>query len=124
MELPGTPWSVRVAGGPQARPSLEVYAHGILLDVLVATPLSPAVLGGACRSSCAGGPVSVAWGRLPAGGRPVTVEFSTRGLRARTQRAEAAELGWWFWIALADGDFTAVTVTHPGGRERCRVRRP
>ena len=124
LELPGTPWSVRTAGGPGARPSLEVYAHGILLDVVVATPLAAAVLRGACRASTNGRTVSLAWGRLPAGGAPVAVEFSTHGLRPRTQRADAAEVGWWFWIAQADGDFTAVTVTHPGGRERCRVRRP
>jgi hypothetical protein len=124
LELPGTPWSVRTAGTPGARPSLEVYAHGILLDVVVATPLATAVLCGACRASAAGAAVSLAWGRLPAGGAPVAVEFSTRGLRARTQRAGPAELGWWFWIAPADGEFTTVTVTHPGGRERCRVRRP
>ncbi len=124
LELPGTPWSLRTAGGPGARPSLEVYAHGILLDVVVATPLSVAVLRGACRASTGGRAMSLAWGRLPADGAPVTVEFGTHGLRPRTQRASAAELGWWFWIAQADGDFTSVTATHPGGRERCRVRRP
>ena len=124
LELPGTPWSVRIAGGPGSRPSLEVYAHGILLDVVVVTPLSPGVLRGACRASGPDGrPLSLAWGRVPADGSPVGVEFSTPGLRPRTGPARLVELGWWFWLALADGDFAGATASHAGGRERCRARR-
>lgn len=136
LRLPGTPWSVRTAGWPGGRPFAEVYAAGALLDVVVFTPLSAAILRGACRAAPGGQPQALAWGRLPAAGDPqaqavmaadggpgpVTVEFSRPGLRPQPHRAEVTGVGRWFWLAAADGRFTAVTVTHPRGRQRRRVR--
>jgi hypothetical protein len=121
--LPGTPWSLRTAGGLGAHPALEVYAGGTLLDVMVATPLSAAVLRGARRAAVAGRLPALAWGLLPADGPPVTVEFRQPGLRRPARRGEVTEVGWWFWVALAEGRFSAVSVAHRGGRERQRLRR-
>lgn len=122
-ELPGTPWSVRTAAGSPGRPSLEVYAGGVLVDVVVATPLTAGVLRGACRAGRGSRQQAIAWGRIPADGTPVRVEFTAGGRRQPPTDAAVTGLGRWFWVALADGEITAVTVTHRGGRERRRVRR-
>jgi hypothetical protein len=122
-QLAGTLWAVRTAGGPGACPSLEVYADGLLLDVVVATSLSRAVLRGSCRASVAGRGQAIAWGRLPPGGPPVAVTFAAAGRGSRPGTAAVTELGRWFWVAVAEGAVSAVTVTHPGGRERQRIRK-
>lgn len=122
LRLPGTPWSVRTPGWPGVRAFAEVYAAGALLDVVVFTRLSATILRGACRAAPDGQPQALAWGRLPTDGAPVTVEFSRPGLRPRAHRAEVTCVGGWFWLAAAGGLFTAVTVTHPRGRQRSRVR--
>lgn len=122
LPLPGTPWSLRTSGGPGARPSLEVYAAQVLLDVVVATPLSAGLLRGACAARTPAGPRSLAWGRLPADGAPLAVEFVRPGLRPQRQAAAVTEVDRWFWLAMADGRFTAVTAAHRGGRERRRLR--
>ncbi|MET9613497.1 hypothetical protein [Kitasatospora indigofera] len=66
---PGGPWEVRRSGGGgghrRGRPALEVYEHGELLDVLVASRLSPQLLRGARRSADGGRRLSLAWGRRP-----------------------------------------------------------
>lgn len=123
LPLPGTPWSLRTAGGRGSRPSLEVYAAGVLLDVVVASPLSAAILCGACSAGTGAGPRSLAWGRLPLDGTPVVVEFSRLGLPPRQQAAAVAEVDRWFWVAMAGGRFTTVAAAHRGGRERRRMRR-
>lgn len=124
MPLPGTPFAVRTAAGPPGRPSLEVYASGVLIDVVVLTPLSAAVLRGACSVRRAGSRQAIAWGRLPeAPGEPVRVEFTAAGRHRRPRPAVVTVLGSWFWVALADGEVTGVTAAHSGGEERRRVRR-
>lgn len=123
LQLPGTPWSVHTAGWPGARPSMEVYAAGVLLDVVVLTPFSACVLRGACRAAPAGEPQALAWGRLPADGAPVAVDFSRFGLRPQARPAQVTEVGGWFWMAVASGRFTAATAWHRDGREHCRARR-
>jgi len=122
LPLPGTPWLLRTAGGRGARPSLEVYAAGVLLDVIVATPLSVAVLCGGCSAGTGAGTCSLAWGRLPADGAAVTVEFARPGLPRRRRAAAVAEVDRSFWVATASGRFTTVTAAHRDGRERRRMR--
>jgi hypothetical protein len=121
-QLPGTPWSLRTAGAAGSHPAVEVYAGGTLLDVVVATPLSATVLRGARRAAAAGRLHALAWGRLPADGPPITVEFRRPGLRRPAEPGQVTEVGWWFWVAVADGRFGTVSVTHRGGRERRHLR--
>jgi hypothetical protein len=123
LDIPGTRWSVRIVPGGPGWPSLEVYAGCVLLDVVVATSLTPAVLRGACRANGRPRPQALAWGRLPAGRPPVRARFTRSGLRPQAQIIEVSELGCWFWLAVAEGDFSVVTVTHPGGQERRRLRK-
>ena len=122
LPLPGTPWSLRTTDGQGARPALEVYAAGVLLDVVVATPLSAGILRGACVAEAGGRPCSLAWGRLPERGQRLAVEFSRLALRPRPQPAQVIEVDWWFWVAMAGGRFATVTAAHPGGQERRRLR--
>jgi hypothetical protein len=122
QQLPGTPWSIRAAGGSGGRTALEMYAAGTLMDVMVARSLAPRILRGARCAAGAGPPCAVAWGSLPAGGARPSVVFSRGRARPRLIAAEVTAIAGWFWIALADGRSDRVTVTSPGIRERCRVR--
>ncbi|HEX9065837.1 MAG TPA: hypothetical protein VF843_12065 [Streptosporangiaceae bacterium] len=116
----GLSWVVR-PGGEQARPALEVYVAGTLADVLVATPLSPAALGGGGRLAGRGRTARVmAWGRLAAGSPPV-VEF--RPFIGRPRLALVTKVSPWFWVAAEPGRFATVTVRHDGHAQRRRLRR-
>ena len=120
VPLPGTPWSVRPAAGPAGRTAAEIYAAGCLVDVMVAQPLAPRVLRGACSLTWAGQPCTVAWGFLPA--HPGFSVWFTRG-RARSRcAAQVTVIAGSFWIAPAGGRFREVTVEHGGGRDRRRIR--
>ena len=121
VPLPGTPWSVRPAAGPAARPAVEIYAAGTMVDVMVAPALAPRVLRGACSLGWQDQPCAVAWGFLPA--RPGFSVWFTRGpARSRCLAAAVCVIAGSFWIAPAEGRFREVTVQHGGGRDRCRVR--
>jgi hypothetical protein len=114
--LPGRPWSVRLAGARSARPALELYEGGVLLDVMSSTPVAPQLVRGVRAASWAGRQRVLAWGRLPAAGARISVEFSSRpraGRRAVT--AAVIEITPWCWLAVADGRFDRVAV-RSGGR--------
>lgn len=121
VPLPGTPWSARPAAGPAGRPAGELYAAGLIVDVLVVSALTPGVLRGACSLDWAGQPWSVAWGFVPP--RPGPSVWFTRGrLRRRFCSGQVSVIAGSFWIASARGRSREVTVDHSGGRARCRVR--
>jgi hypothetical protein len=120
-ELPAAPWSVRVSRANAARPAMEVYAAGTLLGVVVATPLSPGLLSGARRTVWAGQHRAIAWGRVVGSRSGIAVRFS-RGRPGRAEHAaEVIGVTEWFWVALADGRFAAVTATYQGIAEKLRV---
>ncbi len=120
-ELPRTPWSIRISGENSARPAMEVYAGEILLDVVVATPLSPGLLCGARRTVWGGRAQAIAWGRLIGSWSGITVRFSRGWLGRGGHAAEVIPVSEWFWLAVADGRFGAVTVSYLGNTERRRV---
>jgi hypothetical protein len=122
QHLPGTPWSIREAGGSGGRTALEVYAAGTLMDVMVAQSLAPQILRGARSAVWVGQPCAVAWGCLPADGAGLSVTFSRGRVRPRLNAAEITTIAGWFWIALADGRSDSVTVTSRGIPERCQMR--
>lgn len=119
--LAGTPWSVRPARGPGARPALELYEAGRLADIIVATPVAPRIVRGARRSRRDGQVFSLAWGCLPADGQPISVAFARGGPRRATARAEIIDAPWPAWFAIAEGRFTAVSVLHHGRTDRLRL---
>lgn len=123
QHLPGTPWSIRPAAGSGARAALEIYQAGTIVDVVVAPSLAPRILRGARSAVWAGQPHAVAWGCLPAAGGSLSVAFTRGRIRPRNRAAEVTRVASWFWIALAEGRFDSVTVTHRGTRERRRVRK-
>jgi len=100
---------------------MEIYAADTLLDVVVATPLSPGVLCGAARTVAGGQPHAVAWGRLIGSVAEITVRFSRRSLGAGGHAAEVRPVNDWFWVAAAEGRFAAVTVTYLGISTRRRI---
>jgi hypothetical protein len=114
--LTGTPWSVRLGRASEGRAALEVYDAGSLIDIVVATRVTPKILRGARR-----GPRSaVAWGRLPADAGSLTVLFS-RGRRRRDPHvAEVIAVGGFCWLAVAPGLFDGVTVNQG---EYLRIRK-
>jgi hypothetical protein len=134
--LPGTPWSVRPAAASGGRAALEMYDAGTLVDVMVARSLAPRILRGARSAVWAGRPRAVAWGRLPvdgagpswdgsglsADGTGLSVTFARGHVRPRVRAIEVTSIMCYFWIALADGRFDSVAVTHLGMPERCRMR--
>lgn len=130
---PGGPWEVRRSGGGgghrRGRPALEVYEHGELLDVLVASRLSPQLLRGARRSADGGRRLSLAWGRLPAHGPLPLVEFTGGRLPLRRRArvvAPAVTVSGEFWLAWAEGPFRTVTLRDSTGgapAERLRLVR-
>lgn len=120
--LAGTPWRVRPARGPGARPALELYEAGRLADIIVATPVAPLVVRGARRSRRDGQVFSLAWGCLPADGRAISVAFARSGPRRATARAEIIEAAGPAWFAVAEGRFTAVSVLHHGRADWLRLQ--
>jgi hypothetical protein len=109
--LPGLPWAVRLAGARSARPALELYEGGILLDVVSSTPIAPQLVRGISAASGSGGQRVLAWGRLPAPGAHIGVEFSSRpGRRRRVTTATVIEITPWCWLAVVDGRFDRVAV--------------
>jgi hypothetical protein len=113
--LPGLPWAVRLAGARSARPALELYEGGILLDVVSSTPIAPQLVRGIRAASLAGRQRGLAWGRLPSAGADIAVEFSSRPGRRRAVTATVIEITAWAWLAVADGRFDRVAV-RSGGR--------
>ncbi|MFI6443653.1 hypothetical protein [Kitasatospora sp. NPDC050543] len=121
---PTGPWSVRGTGRRQVRPALEVYEDGELLDVVVLSRLSPALLCGARRGTGGGRPLGLAWGRLPLDGTLPTVEFARGGLRRGRRSAPVVTVQGAFWLAWAEGEFAAVRARYDGGPcERMRLHR-
>ena len=122
LYLPGTPWSLHLAGASGGRPALEVYAAGSLVDVMVASSRASQLLHGACRAAVGRQPRAIAWGCLPtARGELPSVEFIHGRVHRRAQPAEAETAVGRFWFAAADGRFSQVVVTSQGARESCRV---
>jgi hypothetical protein len=144
QHLPGTPWSLRLAGAPDGRHALEVYDAGVLVDVMVARTLAPRILRGARSAVWAGEHRAVAWGSLPPGGAggqagaggglradvacagqagaPLQVAFRRGRVRPRLRLAEVATIAGCFWIALASGRFGHVQVTDRDTRHRAGLR--
>ena len=114
-------------GHRRGRPALEVYEHGELLDVVVASRLSPRLLRGARRSTRGGRRLSLAWGRLPPCGPPPLVEFAAGRLPLRRRVvAPAVTVSGVFWLAWAEGPFTTVRLRDTTGdapAERLRLVR-
>ena len=123
LHLPGTPWSMRLAGGSGGRPALEIHAGGSLMDVVVAPSPASQLLRGACTMAVARHPRAIAWGCLPAARSELpSVEFIRGRIRRRAQPEQAESAGGWFWFADADGRFRQVVVTSQDRRESCRIR--
>ncbi len=113
--LPGVPWSFRVAGGRSARPALELYEGGVLLDVVSSTPIAPRILRGARAAAGDGGRErTLAWGRLPAAGACLAVQFGRGNIRRRAYPAAVIEITGWCWLAVANGRFSRVVATFAG----------
>jgi hypothetical protein len=123
LVLPGRPWAVRLAGGHSARPALEVYQAGDLLDVVSSTRLAPALLRGARAAEGGAGPCVLAWGRMPAIGASPEVEFTLGRRRPFSQPGTVLRLTSWCWLAVADGRFDRVAVRSGEGCVRTRIRR-
>ncbi|MET8539697.1 hypothetical protein ABZW03_03430 [Kitasatospora sp. NPDC004799] len=111
------PWSVRSVGSGRGRAALELYQYGELADVLVAARLTPQLLRGARRCPSAGRSRHVlAWGRLAAdGAAPAVVFTGRRRFRRVRATAEVVTVAGRFWLAWAEGAFTAVRVEHAAG---------
>ncbi len=120
-ELIRTSWSVRVSRQTAARPAMEIYAAGILLDVVVATPLSAGTPCGASRMAAGGQHHAIAWGRLIGSASGITVRFSRRRLGGGGHTADVMPVNDWFWVATAEGRFASVTVTYLGVSQRRRI---
>ncbi len=124
-ELPGRPWAVRRAAGPDGRPALEIYAADALVDVLVLPPgwpLTRHIVRGACSATWGGQRGAAAWGILPGAGRGLLAQFRSGRIRAQACPAQPVAVGGVFWFAQAAGSFRQVLVTHAGGQERHCIR--
>jgi hypothetical protein len=125
--LLGTPWSIRLGRASRGRTALEVYGGDMLLDVVVASALYPAVLRGAHTHTSDGRELTLAWGVLGEGsaaGPPAVVTFTRGVLRTTSRDAQATVVGGAFWLCVAEGRGHTVAVTHADGTvERCRVDR-
>lgn len=120
----GTPWAVRTAHRRQGRPALEVYEHGELIDVLVASSLTGELLRGARRSVSAGRSTGFAWGRLAVDGSMPQVAFAFARLRPLWRPAETVTVAGEFWLAWAPGPLVAVRAWQlEGNAERLRPGR-
>jgi hypothetical protein len=120
-ELLRTSWAVRVSRETAARPAMEIYAAGTLLDVVVATPLSAGTLCGASRMVVNGQHHAIAWGRLIGSAAGIAVRFSRRRLGGGGHTADVMPVNEWFWVATAEGRFASVTVTYLGASQRRRI---
>jgi hypothetical protein len=116
-------WSVRLAGAGSASPAIELYADGVLIDVVSATPVAPQLLRGARAVTL--GPVqcALAWGRQPGPGAAVVAEFSRGRLRRQARPAAVVQVAPWCWLAVADGRFTRVDVQAGPRRAGLRLAR-
>ncbi|MEV6973853.1 hypothetical protein [Kitasatospora sp. NPDC093806] len=137
---PAGPWSVRsvAAGRDRGRAALEVYEHGELVDVLVASRLGGGLLRGARAWAGPGTGAGLglgaglgarrrrrhglAWGRLPKGGTVPVVGFTGRRLLRLPGRpapapvpAEVVTVAGEFWLGWAEGVFDGVLVEAAGG---------
>ncbi|MFB7474635.1 hypothetical protein [Kitasatospora sp. NPDC056184] len=132
---PVGPWSVRsVPAGRGRRAALEVYEHGELVDVLVASRLGRGLLRGARAWSGAAAAAGagaggrrrarhgLAWGRLPDGGAAPAVGFTGGRLLRLPGRpspvvaaGEVVTVAGEFWLAWAEGALDGVLVEAPGG---------
>jgi hypothetical protein len=122
IRLPGTPWSIRHAAGWDARPALEIYEAGALLDVVVPTPLAAGILRGARRAPDGAGWHAIAWGCLPADRAGLTIEFRRRTVTRRVSRpAPVTEFAGSFWLAKASGRHSTVTATCQHVSQRIRI---
>ena len=120
VPLLDSPWSLRLGRGTRGRTALEVYNNGLLLDVLVAKPLSADVLRGGRRGERDGRLSVLAWGHLPPDGAPPSVWFSQRHREHSSPAVAVAED---FWVALTEGSYDHVSAARPGGgSQRLRVR--
>lgn len=119
------PWSYRIAGAGSARPAVELYESGSLIDVVSSARLSPQVLRGARVAQIPDGVRAAAWGRIPPSGGLPAVDFSRGRLRKVRVVAPVIEISDWCWLAIADGRFDAVTVQcgHGGIQRQLRVSR-
>jgi hypothetical protein len=125
---PDWPWSLRLAGPRSAWPALEVYEFGDLLDVVSSTRMAARLLRGGRAVTCGTGSRAIAWGRLPAPGARLEVEFSCRRGRWRgpagpTVRPGVTEITSWCWVAIADGRFDHVCVRSGSASVRHRLAR-
>ncbi|HSZ46450.1 MAG TPA: hypothetical protein VK823_13995 [Streptosporangiaceae bacterium] len=120
-ELPGYPWSVRLAGPGSACPALEIYEGGDLIDIVSSTRIAVRHLRGARTAAGYAGPRVLAWGRMPATGTCPEVEFGARRRRGGVQAASVIAIVSWCWVALAEGSFATVTVRAPAAVLRQRV---
>jgi hypothetical protein len=113
----GDGWAVRLGQGSRGRLALEVYAEETLLDVMVESALTAEPLRGA-RRTAPGAPV-LAWGLLPADGRPPLVRFGRGGVEDAAPQVVAER----FWVALgaAGTERVAVAARPGGGWEELRV---
>jgi hypothetical protein len=119
--VPGPPWSFRLAGVRSARPAVELYEAGVLLDVVSSTPVAPQLVRGARAASLAGRRRALVWGRLPATGDRIAVEFSCGTVRRHAHSATVIEITGWCWLAVADGQFDRVVVGVGACRQQHRV---
>ncbi|MER5637336.1 hypothetical protein ABT095_10315 [Kitasatospora sp. NPDC002227] len=118
------PWSVRLTHQRGARAALEVYEQGELLDVMVASALSPDLLRGARHCELSDGRSGFAWGRLTAAVGHPRVTFTTGRLKRLHLPTEVLPLAGEFWLAWAEGQCDGVQVELPTGAvERLRTRR-
>ena len=120
--LAGTPWSARYARGPGGQPAVEIYEAGRLTDIIVATRIAAQILRGARRARGGRGMLGLAWGRLPADGRRVSVAFAGGWPRRVAVPAEACEIAGLAWLATSHGRFAAVSVVHNGSCEQLALQ--
>ncbi|MCX4749105.1 hypothetical protein OG455_26955 [Kitasatospora sp. NBC_01287] len=119
------PWSIRLTVSHGGRPALEVYEHGLLIDVLVASTLSGELLRGTRRSTAGLPPGGLAWGRVAEGGEVPVVDFTSGWLRPSRRAAEVLKVDGGFWLAWAPGPIAEAVVHRADGRtERLRPGRP
>ncbi|MDH6110443.1 hypothetical protein P3T36_003481 [Kitasatospora sp. MAP12-15] len=111
----GTPWSVRTSARRDGRPVLEIYEHGELLDVVVASSFTGELLRGARRCSGGGRSAGLAWGRLAADHSLPQVAFSAGRLRPRWRPVQLAVVAREFWVARSVDGVAGVLLRHPDG---------
>lgn len=119
--LSGYPWTLRLARAGRSGPAVEIYEHGVLIDVVTATSVARLFVRGARAGSGPAGPCALAWGRMPEAGGLPAVEFRPRCWRGSAVPASPVLAVGWLWIAIVNGRLAAVTVTVAGTTYRCRV---